>query len=167
MQKDTATSKTPSVEKLALAAQVARRVQIDSIQLVESATKQSLKHGKLPEVIAVKVEVKASRNRKTSQISVRAKCTLKGNYQASKQASLQIQATFCLLYSLENLTGLSNDHIAAFGQLNGIYNVWPYWREFVQSTTCRMGLPSLTLPVFKVTKPSPASAATAKKPRKA
>jgi preprotein translocase subunit SecB len=32
--------------------------------------------------------------------------------------------------------------------MNGIYNIWPYWREYVQTTTSRLGLPPLTLPVL-------------------
>jgi preprotein translocase subunit SecB len=34
--------------------------------------------------------------------------------------------------------------------LNGVFHVWPYWREMVQNTLARMGLPPLILPVFRV-----------------
>lgn len=40
--------------------------------------------------------------------------------------------------------------LAAFAQINGVFNAWPYIRETVQSLTTRMGLPPLTLAVFRV-----------------
>jgi hypothetical protein len=40
--------------------------------------------------------------------------------------------------------------IKAFAKTNGMLNVWPYWREYVQSATLRAGLPPLTLPLFRV-----------------
>lgn len=40
--------------------------------------------------------------------------------------------------------------IKAFAKTNGMLNVWPYWREFVQAATLRAGLPPLTMPLFRV-----------------
>jgi preprotein translocase subunit SecB len=40
--------------------------------------------------------------------------------------------------------------IKAFAKSNGMLNVWPYWREFVQSITSRAGLPPLTVPLFRI-----------------
>lgn len=37
------------------------------------------------------------------------------------------------------------EELEAFSRINGIYHAWPYWREFVQSSTTRAGLPPLTL----------------------
>ena len=57
--------------------------------------------------------------------------------------SLFIEAVFAVTYGLQSTDGIREDKVIAFGQLNGVFNVWPYWREFVQSMTCRMGLPGL------------------------
>jgi len=38
----------------------------------------------------------------------------------------------------------------AFARTNGIYNAWPYWREFVQNMIARMNLPPLVIPVFRL-----------------
>jgi hypothetical protein len=46
------------------------------------------------------------------------------------------------------------EHLAAFAKVNGIYNVWPYFRELVQSMGSRLGLPPVVLPVFRVPRPS-------------
>jgi hypothetical protein len=38
--------------------------------------------------------------------------------------------------------------LAGFSQTVGVQNVWPYWREFVQSMPARMGLPPLRMPLL-------------------
>jgi hypothetical protein len=45
-------------------------------------------------------------------------------------------------------------YLAAFANVNGIYNAWPYFRELVQSMASRAGLPPIVLPVFRVARPS-------------
>jgi hypothetical protein len=34
--------------------------------------------------------------------------------------------------------------------VNPIYHSWPYWREFVQSMSSRMGFPALTVPLLEI-----------------
>ena len=34
--------------------------------------------------------------------------------------------------------------------INPISNAWPYWREFVQSMSTRMGFPALTVPLLEI-----------------
>jgi hypothetical protein len=60
----------------------------------------------------------------------------------------RIEASFDIKYSIADTTGLEKSHFEAFSRMNGVYNLWPYWREYVQNTLPRMGLPSLTLPVM-------------------
>lgn len=62
----------------------------------------------------------------------------------------EISASFALSYSVESFEGLKEENFYSFGEANGIYNAWPYWREFVQSTTSRMGISQLTVPVFRI-----------------
>ena len=62
---------------------------------------------------------------------------------------LSISASFRVVYSLEpNLKQLTEDEIQKFGRFIATANAWPFWRELVQSTTCRMGLPPLLLPLL-------------------
>ena len=61
-----------------------------------------------------------------------------------------IDTCFLLAYKIENFDRLTQEGFEQFANLNGIYNAWPYWREFVQNTVTRMGLPSLTIPVFRI-----------------
>ncbi|HIJ71489.1 MAG TPA: hypothetical protein HPP87_09020 [Planctomycetes bacterium] len=61
----------------------------------------------------------------------------------------KIQADMLLLYHIENLEGLTDEHFKHFADKNAVFNAWPYWREFVQSATARMQLPPLTLPTYR------------------
>lgn len=61
----------------------------------------------------------------------------------------EIVAQLSLTYDCPKATDFSPAHLEAFGQANGVFNAWPYWREFVQSTTTRMGLPPLVAPSLK------------------
>lgn len=58
-----------------------------------------------------------------------------------------IEAEFDVCYlSNEEVT---KEQLNAFSQNNVGYNVWPYWREFVQSSCCRAGLSPIRIPFYK------------------
>ena len=42
------------------------------------------------------------------------------------------------------------EELDAFGQVNAVFNAWPYWRELVQSSLARMSMPLLAVPVFRL-----------------
>lgn len=63
---------------------------------------------------------------------------------------LAIRAAFALDYELPPAAGFEESRLRAFAMTNGVYNAWPYWREYVQSTTTRMGLPPIIVPVFRL-----------------
>ena len=42
-----------------------------------------------------------------------------------------------------------------FLRLYPISNAWPYWREFVQSMSTRMGFPALTVPLLEIVPKKP------------
>lgn len=65
------------------------------------------------------------------------------------RTELLIEATFVLTYAVNSFDGLEPSHLEAFSLTNGIYNAWPYWREFVREMTARMGLKPITVPVFR------------------
>ncbi|MGN2246424.1 hypothetical protein ACFWZ3_07015 [Frateuria sp. GZRR35] len=47
---------------------------------------------------------------------------------------------------------LDEECLALFAQHNVPFNVWPYWREIVQSACGRMGLPRIVLPPHRLQK---------------
>lgn len=62
----------------------------------------------------------------------------------------RISARFELLYSLREKAELNEGLLEQFASTNGVFNVWSYWREFVQSTLLRMELPPVILPLFRM-----------------
>ena len=60
------------------------------------------------------------------------------------RASLEVR------YEVEgHLSEQDRKNIAAFTTVNSVVHAWPYYRELVQSTAARMGLPPITVPLFR------------------
>ncbi len=85
----------------------------------------------------------------------------------TQKPAILIDASFVLSYKIDNFKGLTQKGFEQFANLNGIYNAWPYWREFIQNTLVRMGLPSLSIPVFRIVEPPKEKAPEKKMTKKA
>lgn len=59
---------------------------------------------------------------------------------------ISIKASFSALYLLK--AKLSDECLKEFGHHNVPYHVWPYWREYAQSTLARMGLKPVNIPFY-------------------
>lgn len=142
-----------SISKYALAAAIAPHVQILEVKMLESTWKRRLVDDKLPGQIRMDYKAQAKADNEKKRIEVCATFEVNGQYEGEERSEptsvpFRIQAAFQLIYSVNSPIALSEEHIAAFGEFNGIYNAWPYWREYVQSTTVRMGLPPMVVPVY-------------------
>lgn len=74
---------------------------------------------------------------------------------------VEIIAVFEAKYLSKNQ--LEKDEIKAFSADNVGYHVWPYWREYVQSTCARIGLsPAFEVPVYIVSQKNEKSEADKK-----
>lgn len=66
---------------------------------------------------------------------------------------LRVDAGFLLTYQLmvepppEDLRG---GFFSAFSKVNGLINIWPYYREFAHEAAQRMGFPNVVVPVLRV-----------------
>ena len=69
--------------------------------------------------------------------------------QAKEEPLVSIETSFELQYRLPEGFRVDPQTLTTFAETNGIYNAWPYWREFVQSTFARMGLPPVVLPLLR------------------
>ena len=148
-------------DRLDLAARVAERVKIHRVMLARCNSDRTLDedlyevaigHGDLWVSIDV-VDVNLDVDRQKNRFCVRPIFTLTANKNSPDGAALNvlsIEATFALIYSVESLDEFEDASLIAFAWTNGVFNAWPYWREFVQSTVSRMGLPAITIPVFRV-----------------
>lgn len=151
MAKRRVEARAPSMTRMVdLAALVSDRVQIKHIILAESVARRRALYAGPPAELSLKVHVKTKANEKDNLVQVFPRFTLIGrDGDDGADELLRVEALFVVQYRVPTLEGITEKHLSAFGELNGVYNVWPYWREFVQSMTVRMGLPSLTIPVFR------------------
>lgn len=67
-----------------------------------------------------------------------------------EDAILTIEACFEAMYVAKK--ELSEEELEAFGTNNVGYNVWPYWREYLQSTCTRIGVQPIRTPFYDTKK---------------
>ena len=60
-----------------------------------------------------------------------------------------IGSNYLLIYNLKSAKDLTQKHFRAFAKFNGVFNAWPYLREFTQMATSRLSLPPLVLPTYR------------------
>ncbi len=77
-------------------------------------------------------------------IEVRARMTIRTE---EPEPTLFIEANYRLLYAYGSEPP-GEDELAEFADRNGLFNVWPYWRELTSSLFGRMELPLPPLPVY-------------------
>ncbi len=136
-----------------LAADVASRVEIANVHVLRFSGERE---SELPEDVNIEwhwgttTEVISEEDRIRVLAEFRMEVGPTETNDAEKQVAVQITLTLALTYQCPNVAKLSKRAIDAFGQINGIYNAWPYWREFVQNTAARMELPRLTVPVLRI-----------------
>jgi len=61
----------------------------------------------------------------------------------------RLSCGFAALYAVD-ADGPRDDELDAFARTTGVFALYPYARSWVQDTTARMGLPPLTLPVYRL-----------------
>ncbi|HEY1697865.1 MAG TPA: hypothetical protein VGG39_37145 [Polyangiaceae bacterium] len=114
------------------------------------------KAGRIRVVVGVNVRVV----RQEPAVAKRAKA-------ASSTELLRIEVDYSLGYDLKvppPPEELRDTLFDCFAEVNGTYNAWPYLREIVQDVTGRLGIPPITLPVFRVPRP-PVTAQTSGAPK--
>ncbi|MSS75330.1 MAG: hypothetical protein EXR90_00080 [Methyloglobulus sp.] len=68
----------------------------------------------------------------------------------NKLLASEIVAEFISEYVIKCDEELPQDAILEFGRINVSHQVWPYWREYCQSTCARMPLPVSMLPMYAI-----------------
>jgi len=130
---------------------VSKRVQLKDVRLISCKCDQTPVATLDRKNYCINYSTEVQVDKKNGYVIV----TAKFHFEAFSESKTQkpvilIDASFLLAYKIENFEGLTQKGFEQFANLNGIYNAWPYWREFVQNTVTRMGLPSLTIPVFRI-----------------
>jgi hypothetical protein len=140
---------------LEAAARVAKRVQIRNILVAGCSASRGPNSDIAPSEHAYSAKVKDVRagidsNSNMIVVTIEFYFTNDPNGDIPVEAKVSITCRYVLMYSFDSSEPFSEGDVKAFGALNGAYNAWPYWREFVQSMTAKMGLPSITIPVFRI-----------------
>jgi|GEM_PF-1005178 hypothetical protein len=79
---------------------------------------------------------------------------------------MEIEASFCTTFDTIPGSNLYEDLVDVHEDLEyainiiPVSNAWPYWREFVQSMSARMGFPALTVPLLEIVLRKPAEVLT-------
>lgn len=69
------------------------------------------------------------------------------NQEAKPELLYQVEATFRVDYELKS--DISEEALKEFAHFNAVHNVWPFWRQFVFSTTNQAHLPCPEIPLRK------------------
>lgn len=57
-----------------------------------------------------------------------------------------IEAAFVAMYTLKE--DIDFECLKAFAEINGIHNIWPFWRQFVFDTVQKAKLPHISVPLM-------------------
>ncbi len=128
-----------------------KSIQIADVRLVDSACTQRLRDGHLPEKLEYSIETEGRHVKQHSLIFMFHQISLEGKYdEVTEDLPFGVNATFNAQYKVTGDIGTFSDKdISVFARAVSLFHVWPYWREFVQNTTARMGLPPLTVPLYR------------------
>jgi len=122
-----------------------------AIRFIEcSARYDDLLDGKEQEVRIGIADQKAVRRDDLLEVTMRFEFFAPSPVPEEQTKQVALFARIRLEYELVKDRGAVDDADATvFGRVNGIYNAWPYLREFVQSGLLRLGLPPFELPLLR------------------
>ena len=139
-----------------LAKRIARHVQLDTVVLRRADLTADFDPYNLPADLALTQGYRCSYEANDHSQNGRISVVIDFKFSAKKveegepgEDVVSLDASFLLVYSIDKSLELDPECLTHFASVNGPYNVWPYWREFVQTATGRVGLPGVTVPVFR------------------
>ncbi len=119
---------------------------IDLKTILLSEIKASIKHELLSEGMKIGIKENSQYTYKDDEFIVTNKYVLTAkNY--DKKIVLKIEGTFIVVF--ESKFEINNDFFEIYKEISLPLNVWPFFRELVNSITSRMNIPPLTLPLLK------------------
>ena len=78
-----------------------------------------------------------------------------GKIRESESPLVSVESDYEADYQLGEGFALTPEAARAFKDGNAIFNMWPYFREYLQSSLQRMGLPPLTAPFLRLQPKTP------------
>ena len=140
--------KTKQISRLIAAAQ------IEDVRLVETTARTRVRStkdvGPVNFIITTSADVKERHKDGTFFVLavIEAKVV---SPKSREEPVVSVKAGFELKYKLPKGLAVTRRQLTTFAKINGAFNAWPYWREFIQSTVTRMNLPPIVLPLYRLT----------------
>jgi hypothetical protein len=138
-----------SPDHMALAQQVHQNASIERIRMVraKAAAPSVETHGQLDVNFNVKSKlVTAPPGMLRLQIGFR----MAGVREAEPEPAVLVECAYEVDYLLREGFQVTPEQVKAFKDGNGIFNAWPYFREYLQNSLVRMGLPPLAAPFLRL-----------------
>jgi len=138
-------------DAVALSLKISDNIEIKDVRVIESSFKQTPNANVGSKSVEIDNTANVELDADNKFIFVIADFNLNAFVKNNEKPVVMINASFLLTYDYKDeFVGFPDEAFKKFAEMNGMYNAWPYWREFVQNATVRMGLPSLTIPVFRL-----------------
>ena len=155
-----------------------RLIEIENIRVVEANLRTSIRLSDEPEGL----EADVRRNARVVQLPDQGVFVIRVDFaftahrmggeeeQAEKKsraddaAAIVVAVSFEATYRIPATASAPENVLNEFAELNGIFNAWPYFREFVHAALARMGLPPFILPVYRLAAPK-SEAKTKREPK--
>jgi preprotein translocase subunit SecB len=119
---------------------------IDLKNILLADLKATIKHELLSEGLKISIKDSAQYSYEEDEFIIKNKYVLTAKNNDKKNV-LKIEATFIVVF--ESKYEINDDFFNIYKEISLPLNVWPFFRELVNSTTSRMNIPPLTLPLLK------------------
>ena len=129
-------------------------VNLRQVSLSRAVVSSTLRPEALPEQppqLVLDIDARGADLPELSMVEVIATVKITGRGPDAAEAPVfLVEADYRLLYDRPADFEVGDDEVNLFARQNGMFNVWPYWREFTHSIYTRMDLPFPPLPVYRV-----------------
>jgi hypothetical protein len=139
-----------------LASPVAAVVQLANIIMDDSYARRTAQAYTDPDRVQVMMavdEAEVGEDGPLDRFFVRLRFTLEVVAKEAEEPTpplVEMMARFVILYDLPERGGITREGLIAFAGSSGVFSVWPYWREYVHSTSLRLAVPPIILPTYRI-----------------
>jgi hypothetical protein len=146
-------AKPEELPEVTAVARVAPHAMIGPIRLTDAAFGLEPFHARTPESnYGIGMLLQFSPGADSNRVRIRYQFRSPVPHQGEPQEIVYVVATYLTEYKIAPKANLDAQSVEHFCRVNGVFNTWPYWREFVQATLQRLSLPPLTLPLLVLPK---------------
>lgn len=139
-------------QKAVLSNEVSARVKLLAIRLISLRAAADPRGEEATYNVSLKRSASFSFDAKSKILTVTPSFSFRGESNNAERPAdpIFVEVAFDLRYEIPDASGLGDVNFHEFANSNAIFNAWPYWRECLQNTLARMGLPPFVLPVLRV-----------------